>query len=186
MGKPVRKTRFDAIHTLFNMNKAGMIELDIAKKQMDYAGHFLYESEIEKFLGNFPDVESDEFKAFVNECDVISAKKRSGGGGRGSSLGKRGLATPEKAVLNGVAEEDVEAYCKLVNSVYDHIVEINKLVTTVHVSFSFPKDKVKEEKPIAEVTDATTDNAPPVEETPQTDDMAAPEAPASPTAEDLM
>lgn len=157
MSKSPRNVRFEAIHNLYNMNVAALIDEATAKKQLEFAGHFIYQSELQKFVEKYPDIDASAFAVFADNCGIITAKKRSGGGGGGK--GARSLATAERAEQNGVAQEEVAKYVALVNSVYDHIDELNKLITTVHVSFSFPKNKVKEEKPV-EAADAPTDQAP--------------------------
>lgn len=114
-----------------------------AVANIQYSGHKLYPSEVDKFFESNPDLanQKTEVEDLFNEAGAISTKESSTGEGKG---GKR-LNTPEKARELGVKEELIDNYIQAVNGVFKMQTYLNSICPLGRASFAIPLKKLKAE-----------------------------------------
>uniref|UniRef100_A0A6H1ZKB1 Uncharacterized protein n=1 Tax=viral metagenome TaxID=1070528 RepID=A0A6H1ZKB1_9ZZZZ len=142
-----RDVRFDALRNYHAMYVAGIHDIDASKRNVEFTGHCLFKSELEKFQEKHPDVEMESFTQFLKETGGFRDKGKRPGTGKG---GGKTLNTVEKAEQIGVAPENIETYVTIINNVYDSIDALRQLVTKGRVSFAIPLIKEKDSGGIPE------------------------------------
>lgn len=144
-----RDVRITTLHTFYNVWKQKALaeddeeNLEIAKKNVEFSNCFLYESEVEKFAEQYPQVDMEEFTAFLQATSAIKEKKSSSGSGQGRGTH---LNTEEAAIERGVLPESVGQYITLVSEIYEKCKEINDLLGkteegNARCSFAIPRKK---------------------------------------------
>lgn len=142
-----REVRFSTLYTFYSMYKSGVLDPDpeqnlkMAKANVQYSKHILYQSELPKFAEKYPQVDLADFESFLNQVDglKVGGKKKSSGEGHQTRLN-----TSEAAAERGVVEENVARYTELVEAVYAACRELNLMIPNARCSFAIPMKKVKE------------------------------------------
>lgn len=148
-----RNARLSQIKTVFDMHIQGLIDLDMAKKHIQFGkennGVMIFASEYPKFAEDFAeDIASgkftlEQFQKFCAETGALkkaTSKKKTTDG----SASRGRLNTAEAALERGVAPENVDAYLQLVEEIYTKTKALNALVTKARVSFAIPVIKEEE------------------------------------------
>jgi len=140
-----RPTRFAALRAFYNSYKAGLMDDAQVNANVQQTGFVVYESELEKFASEFPDVDIVDFTAFVKAhgAHKVAGKKVTGTGKQFS------LNTAEKAAQIGVLPDNVVRYIEVVNMGYKWRDELQKLIPLGTVTISIPIRQPKKEKAAA-------------------------------------
>ena len=111
MAKGKKVTRFDVISKYFMAVETGIQPLERAKQNIAMLGYKIFKSELEKFAAEYPDINLDTFRTFLQAVDAykVGGKKVTGVDG----VRKTYIDTVEKATEVGVAPENMEAYLAL-------------------------------------------------------------------------
>lgn len=142
MAKGKKATRFDVISKYYMAVSTGIQPLEQAKQNIAMLEYKIFESEIEKFGAEFPDINLDDFRAFLKSVDAYKVGGKKAGTGTGER--KTYIDSVEKATEVGVAPENMEAYLALVHQVQPLVKQLNALCTKGRVSFAIPVLKEKE------------------------------------------
>jgi len=160
-----RNARLSQIKTVFDMHVQGLIDLEMAKKHIQFGkennGVMIFASEYPKFAEEYAeDIASgkftlEQFQKFCVETGALKKanSKKKASGDPSTSRGR--LNTAEAAVERGVAPENIDAYLQLVETIYTHTKALNALVTKARVSFAIPVIKEEPEAEEAEGTEST-------------------------------
>lgn len=148
MARGKRDTRFATLRTLFSSHRADLMDLEVCKKNVEMCGYVVYETEIEKFAVENPDIDIEQFVQWLKDVNALKIPgKKSSTGGSGNR--NRSINTVEKAEQVGVAPENVEKYLDLVNQIFALKDELAPLCTNGVISFAIPLKKEKAE-PVAQ------------------------------------
>jgi len=143
MKRGSRDSRFAVMKTFYSTFKAGHMPEEIVKQNLEFAGFSIYESELEKVPAEFPDIDVNDFRAFLEKFGVLKLKKAPSEGKGG---GKLSLNTLEKAKAVGVLDENIEKYLEIVNKMFDLRKELQPIVPHGTVTITIPNREKKEEE----------------------------------------
>ena len=143
------------INYINNQYKVLVKWLNEKKEPKENNGTVIFESEFEKFAGEYKDdvtsgkLDIEKFKNFCAATGALKkAGKKSSTGGDVSS--NRRLNTPEAAIARGVVPEKIDAYIEGVNAIYAVSKVINALLTNARVSFAIPIEHPKAQEQVVE------------------------------------
>lgn len=136
-----RPARFATIRGFFNTNAAGLLTSEAAKANVEATGFVIYDSELEKFAAEYPDVDMVKFTEFIKAhgAHKVAGKKVTG------TQRQYQLNTPEKAAQIGVIPENVAEYVKLMNLGYQWKEKLQSIVPLGTVTISIPIRQPKAE-----------------------------------------
>lgn len=136
-----RPARFATLRGFYSTFKAGLMTSEIAKANVEATGFVIYESELEKFATEYPDIDIADFTEFAKThgAHKVAGRKITG------SARQYQLNTAEKAVQVGVAPENQEEFIKLVNLGYQWKERLQKLIPHGTVTISIPIRQPKAE-----------------------------------------
>lgn len=135
-----RAARFATLRSFYNSFVAGLMTDESATANIENTGFVIYDSELEKFATEYPDVDMEKFTEFLktHKAHKVAGKKVTGTGQQ------HRLNTREKALEVGVAEENIDEYIKLVNLGYQWKEKLQGLMTKGTVTITIPIRQPKE------------------------------------------
>lgn len=132
-----RKVRFNFFKDFYGLYTGNYMTLEQAKQNVYATGHVLFESELDKFHNEFPDIEADSFDEFIKEVNGLKSVKRDTSGNRGTRL-----ASKEKATALGVPEDKFEDYVNELETIAQAKANLREMISTDYsISFSITKSK---------------------------------------------
>lgn len=136
-----RPARFATLRGFYSTYKAGLLTSEAAKANVEATGFVIYESELEKFAAEYPDINMDDFTEFIKThgAHKIAGKKVTG------TQRQYQLNTKEKALQIGVAPENLDEYIKLMNLGYQWKDKLQSIVPLGTVTLSIPIRQPKAE-----------------------------------------
>lgn len=144
MKRGTRDARFSVFRTFYAANKAGHMSDESVQENVKFAGFNIYESELDKFTEEFPDIDASDFKEWLLKFDLLkAAKAKSAGGGKG----RLSLNTIDKAKSVGVSDENVDRYIALMEQMFALRTELQSIVPVGTVTITIPiREKKEKEK----------------------------------------
>jgi len=142
--KSPRRERFAEVKRLIEMRKAGIITDEITKSQLEFTGTFLYQSEVEKFMNQFPSITVDDFNEFQENFNIIKQSVVKGGSGKGGSR----LDSLKAAERLGVPEDKRDLYVSEVAKIKEAIKTVASLISdNYRITFAIPKKPTQKPQP---------------------------------------
>jgi len=148
-----RESRFATLRGFYVTVKGELMSLDAAKANVEAIGYVIYPKELKKFQEKFPEIDIEDFEAFLKEIDAWKepGKKKGSGGARQTSLD-----TDEKAASVGVTPENFEKYKNLISQMQELKHQVQAIVPDGTVAISIPKKSSKKN----EAATGNDENAP--------------------------
>lgn len=136
-----RPARFATLRAFYCNFKAELMTSESAKTNIESTGYVIYESELEKFASEYPDIDIADFTEFVKAhgAHKVAGKKVTG------TQRQYQLNTKEKADQLGVLPENLDKYIKLVNMGYQWKAELQKIIPNGTISLAIPIRQPKAE-----------------------------------------
>lgn len=136
-----RPARFATLRAFYCNFKAELMTSESAKANIESTGYVIYESELEKFASEYPDIDIADFTEFVKAhgAHKVAGKKVTG------TQRQYQLNTKEKAEQIGVLPEHLDEYVKLMNIGYQWKEKLQSIVPLGTVTVSIPIRQPKAE-----------------------------------------
>jgi len=130
-----RPARFATLRAFYANFKADLMTSESAKANIESTGYVIYESELEKFASEYPDIDIADFTEFIKAhgAHKVAGKKVTGTGGKQYQLN-----TKEKAEQIGVLPEHLDEYIKLMNIGYQWKEKLQSIIPLGTVTISIP------------------------------------------------
>jgi len=140
MARNKRETRFVVLKGFYTTFLRGLMDEQAVKANVEESHSFIYESEVEKFNKTYPEVNPEEFLAWLkhNGGYKVAGKRTSTGVGRAS------LKSADKAVELGVLPENASEYASEVTKLFESKSKIDALIPGKKLNFYFSDIKKKE------------------------------------------
>ena len=135
-----RSARFATLRGFYSSYKAGYLDDEAAKNNISVTGFVIYDSELEKFAQEFPDIDMADFTEWLK---THGGHKEAGKKITGTQRQYQ-LNTKEKAEQVGVTPENVDEFIKLVNLGYQWKEKLQAIIPLGTVTISIPIRQPKE------------------------------------------
>ena len=139
--RPTRTQRFNDLKDFYGMLKAGHLTSEQVKDSLNYKGTMIFESEVDKFNTDFPDIDATDFLEFIKNAEVLRKPGRKNPVGTATTR----LTSDEKAEQLGISAENKDEYVALITEINAKRKRLAELITTplYSSSFSITKSKAK-------------------------------------------
>ena|SRR5690606_29772441 len=141
-----REVRHTVLKGFFGSYNKGYMDDEAIKSNLESSNVTIYESEVEQFAKDNPEVNIQEFVEWTKKFGVykIAGKKSTTG------VGRLTLKSPDKAKELGVADADVEKFTSIMSQIFDLTEAANELVPGKKLNHYFSEVKAKTEKEVAQ------------------------------------